>query len=47
MLIVLHICSLLILYASGYTNLGNNDTIISNNQSRDIYYMTSLGKFDF
>ena len=47
MLIVLHICSLLISFASGYTNLGNNDTIISNNQSRDIFYMTYLGKFDF
>ena len=50
MLIVLRICLFLMPYDSGFTSLGNRETIIlytiSNSHSRGMYY-NFWGKFDF
>ena len=46
-LIVLYICSYIMSYDNSNSNLGDTDTIVSCNQSREIHYDLSLGKFDF
>lgn len=46
-LIVLYICSYIMSYDNSNTNLGDTDTAVSCNQSREIHYDLSLGKFDF
>lgn len=42
----LHICSFLISYYSGDVYLVDIETMLSYNQSKEIYYDMSLGKFD-
>ena len=49
MLIVLHICSLLIKYDSGYTSPGDSETLVSyiiSNIWSERRIVTSLGKFE-
>ena len=47
MLIVLHICLLLMLFDSSNISLGDIETIVSYNQSWEIYCDLSLSKIDF
>ena len=49
MLIVLHICSFLMSFDSGYTSLDDSKNIVSYIIliSPGIYIVTCLGKFDF
>ena len=47
MLIVLIVCLFLVSYDTSNMNLGDIETIVSYNQSREIYCDLSLGKFDF
>ena len=46
-LIVSYICSLLMPYDSNNMRLGGIETIVSYNQSREMYCVLSLCKFDF
>ena len=46
-LIILHICLFLTSYDSSNSRLGEMETIVTSNQSRELYCNLSLGKFDF
>ena len=47
MLILLHISLFLMLHYSSNMNVGDIETIVLYNHSREMFYDLSLGKFDF